>query len=90
MLTFDRPGPNLPDIDDLKSIKAPDEIECGENNERWIKVIRSKRVMIFVDKVTGKTTKTVEILQPEFDRIAASYDLGPRQIGAVRAALELK
>jgi hypothetical protein len=90
MLTFDRPGPDLPDIGDLENIKAPDEVECGENNEIWIKVIRSKKVMIFIDKITGKTTKTVEILQPEFERIAASYGVGPRQIGAVKAALELK
>jgi hypothetical protein len=90
VLTFDRPGPDLPDIGDLASVEAPDEVEAGENNDVWIKVIRSKRVMIFVSKVTGRTTKTVEILQPEFDRIAACYGLSPRQIGAVKAALELK
>lgn len=90
MLTFDRPGPELPDFDDLKSVKAPDEVECGENNEVWVMVVRSKKLMQLVSKVTGKATKSVEILQPEFERIAASYGVGPRQIGAVKAALELK
>jgi hypothetical protein len=90
MLTFDRSTPDLPDFDDLKNVKAPDEIECGENNEVWVMVVRSKKLMKLVSKVTGATTKSVEILQPEFERIAASYGVGPRQIGAVKAALELK
>jgi hypothetical protein len=89
-LTFDDAGPSQPDFDDLKNTKAPDEIECGENNKFWVKVRRSKQVMVLIDKVTGKELKRVEINQPKFDRIAKSYGVGPRQIGAVKDALRLK
>jgi hypothetical protein len=89
-LTFDDAGPQLPDLEEVRNTKIPDEIECGENNKFWVKVRRKKQVMVLIDKVTGKELKRVEILQPSFDRIAASYGVGPRQIGAVKDALRLK
>lgn len=88
-LTFEEPGPEQPDISDLANAKIPDEIECGENNEVWVKVIRSKKLMLLISKVDGSVKKKVEI-GLEFPRIAASYGVGPRQIGAVLSALELK
>ena len=89
LLTFDQPGPQGIEIDDLKS-PIPDEIDCGENNKFWVKVYRKQRIMVLIDKVNGKTLKKETIDQPQFRRIAASHGVGPRQIGAVLAALELK
>lgn len=91
LLTFDNSENGFgPDFDDLKNTKIADEIECGENNKFWVKARRKAKVMVLIDKVTGKELKKVDILQPEFDRIARSYGVGPRQIGAVKDALRLK
>lgn len=91
MLTFDNAQSQgeLPFLEHLDT-NIPDEIECGENNKFWVKVWRGKRLMVLIDKVDGRVLKKVEIEQPEFERIAASYGVGPRQVGAVQAALRLK
>ena len=89
-LTFDNDKSDQSDFSDLQGTNLPDEIECGENNKFWVKARRKSKVMILVDKETGKVLKKVEIDQPEFERIAASYGVGPRQIGAVNDALRLK
>lgn len=94
MLTFGKnpltsQAPSDP-IDLFGDKGLPDEVECGENNEFWIKVHRPSKMMLFVRKVDGEIFKRVEIIQPGFRHIAASYGLGPRQIGAVRDALRLK
>lgn len=89
MLTFDKPGPELVSIDDVLHDKIGDVIECGENNEVWVNARRSTKTMELVSKVDGKVTKKV-LVDEHFERIAATYGIGPRQLGAVRAALELK
>ena len=90
LLTFDNAASLEPSdhIDDFDG-EIPDEIDCGENNKFWVKCLRQKKVMVLIDKVTGQTLHTVEIRQKAFSRIAASFGVGPRQIGAVKAALRL-
>lgn len=77
-------------LEQLDTNGLPDEIECGENNKFWVKVWRKARVMVLIDKIDGKVLKKVEIEQPEFMRIAASFGVGPRQAGAAQDALKLK
>jgi hypothetical protein len=90
-LTFDSDGSDQPGLEDLRNgPSTPDEIECGENNKFWVKARRKAKVMVLIDKMTGKELKKVDILQPGFARIAQSYGVGPRQIGAVKDALRLK
>jgi hypothetical protein len=89
-LTFDNDGSDQPDLEDLRNTKIADEIECGENNKFWVMARRKAKVMVLIDKMTGKELKKVDILQPGFARIAQSYGVGPRQIGAVKDALRLK
>lgn len=89
MLTYDNTA--YQDGNELAKLverNLPDIIECGENNKVWIRVSRKKREMSLIDKVTGKTTAKVSV-DDHFERIAASYGVGPRQLGAVRDALKL-
>ena len=86
LLTFDHPGPELPDIEDILHDKKADIVECGENNEVWVNAVRSKKEMQLISKVDGSVKKRVPV-DDAFARIAASYGIGPRQIGAVRAAV---
>ncbi len=89
-LTFDGAGPPESDLADLGSTTYPDEIECGENNKFWVMARRKKREMVLIDKVTGKTLHSLGVDEPAFARMAKSFGVGPRQIGAVKAAMRLK
>lgn len=89
-LTFDGAGPPSTDLDDLGGTAYPDEIECGENNKFWVMARRKKREMVLVDKVTGKPLHSLSVDERGFARMARSFGVGPRQIGAVKAAMELK
>ena len=89
MITFGNSFRTLIAADDLDDFLAgncgPDVVECGENNDYWIRVVRSKKRVELVSKQTGATVMT-----------ASSADLGllplalvPAQISAIRAALAL-
>jgi hypothetical protein len=86
MLTFDdnhKPA----GIAELFGTHVPDLVECGENNAVWYQVLRSKHELQIVNKVDGKIKRVP--IDGDFTVIASSYGLGPRQIGAVFAALRL-
>ncbi len=87
LYTFDRPGPEQPDIGDVLAPPTKhDVIECGENNDVWINARRSTCAVELVSKVDGSIKKKVTV-DEHFEKIAPSYGIGPRQIGAIRAAL---
>jgi len=85
-MTFDNAGPHTSSIEDLFGDYKPDVVECGENNEVWVNARRSTKTMELVSKIDGTVKKKVRV-DENFEREAASYGIGPRQIGAVRAAV---
>jgi hypothetical protein len=88
LLTFDNLGsPENPNIKDLLGSSKPDVVECGENNEVWVNARRSTKTMELVSKVDAKVLKKVRIDDEHFEATTTSWGIGPRQIGAVRAAI---
>jgi hypothetical protein len=89
MLTFDSasgPGQSS-DFDDLhKGVTLPDVIECGENNDVWIRVRRSSKMLELVSKQTGLVATKCKLDDAWLEDY---YGLTTQQIGAVRAALKL-
>lgn len=92
MLTYDD-IPKPPGLEELfDGVGIPDVIECGENNEVWFHVCRSKRELRITNKVDGKIKK-VEIGAYSFSQgltVVTVYGMGPRQWGAAWAALQSK
>jgi hypothetical protein len=87
MFTFDHQGPHQSDIEDvLAEPSKPDVIDCGENNDHWIRVRRSKCSVELVSKVDG-SIKSVTV-DKHFETIAPSYRLTWQQVGAIRSALK--
>jgi hypothetical protein len=87
LLTFDA-DPSEPKLEDLFDDHKPDVVECGENNEVWVNARRSTKTMELVSKVDGSAKRKIRIDDEHFQTTAVSWGIGPRQIGAVRAALE--
>lgn len=86
MLTFgNAPGLNSAEGDELFPDNLPDEIECGENNDYWIRVVRSTKRVELVSKQTGAVVVRAEV--PKDGSILAG--LSPAQMSAVRSALKL-
>lgn len=82
MLTFDSTPGQGNELDALFGEK-PDVIECGENNDYWIRVVRSLGKVEFVSKQTGFVVMRTDLGAPEFLPVTAA------QLGAIRDALKL-
>jgi hypothetical protein len=86
MLTFDQdiaPNPRA-ELDALVNGSLPDLVECGENNDVWIKVRRSNQTFMLISKQTGAVItrcKIDDMLAGEF------YGLTPVQMRVVQSAV---
>lgn len=89
LLTFDNLGPSSPGIEDLFGNYKPDVIECGENNEVWVNARYSTKSMELVSKVDGTVKRKIRVDDAHFETTAASWGIGPRQIGAVQSVLRV-
>lgn len=68
--------------------KRPDVIQCGENNDYWIQVRRSKRQIELLSKETGVTKVVAVVGTNPINKIQVP-GLSPAQVGAVKDALKL-
>lgn len=88
MLTFDNAfGAAQSAFDDVKQgVVVPDVVECGENNDVWIRVRRSSKTLELISKQTGVVVTRCKVDDP---MLTDYYGLSSQQVGSVKAALNI-
>lgn len=89
MLSYDSKRIVPPSMQDmLKEFtkkNTPDQVECGENNEHWIYVRRSTKMVELVSKTTGRTEHKCLVSDLDYN----FHHLTIAQKSAAKAGLEL-
>lgn len=80
MITYDS-HITAPTFDDFLKAKRPDLVDIGENDISWLRVSRSKALVEFVSKQTGKVAVRCPLDE------ASTFGASPAQVSAARQAL---